>query len=98
MIVPSGRYASPSAWKPGCGGEAQVDQDLGLGPLDTGPVRGTSPVTWIHSVLHGRPHGMPAWIGSYCLVTASANGTGSPGTGHASRVSGTEARWTARVR
>ncbi len=56
---------------------------------------GTVPVTWNHTVPHGRPHGEPTANGAYSCRTASAKGTGSPGAVHAVTSTGTRSRYMA---
>ena len=53
IVVPSGRQASASLWKPGWAVKPRSTSTSGSVPSTPAQSAGTSPVTWIHSVLHG---------------------------------------------
>src|SRR5690242_6779174 len=91
--TPSGEYTVPSAWKPG---PAPVNPRSTTSSGCAQPA-GTAPVTWNHTVPHGRPHASPTAKGRYSRPTASANGTGSPGAVHAATRAGAFARCSAGV-
>ena len=88
IVVPSGRYARPSAWKPAAAVKPRSTTTSGTVPSTAAQFAGIEPMTWIHRVLHGLPHGVPISIGRKVCRTASRKGTGSPGTGQAVKVSG----------
>ena len=92
MIVPSGRQARPSALKPGPPVKPRSMAISTRVPGTSLQPAGTAPCTCSQSVDQGRPQRVPAAIGSYVPATASANGTGSSGTGQACRLSGCRSR------
>ncbi len=91
--VPDASYTSASAWLPG--------QSPTNPRSNTASTRrpaqscGTVPVTRSQLVDHGRPHGSPTANGRYDARNASATGTGSSGTCHTARSSGTNAAYFA---
>ena len=84
-------HTRPSAWKPG----PFMPQPRSSTASSRSPTQasGTSPPSRNHVVPHGRPHAWPRTNGRYSWPTAASNGTGSPGTSHASIVSGRRCRY-----
>ena len=92
IVVPSGRYARPSAWKPAAAVKPRSTTISGTVPSTAAQFAGIEPMTWIHRVLHGLPHGVPISIGRKVCRTASTKGTGSPGNAQAVKLSGALSR------
>ena len=91
-MCPSGVQTSPSAWKPGWPLMKPRSTSTSTRASVVSQSAGTVPVMWNHVVPHGRLHSEPTENGAYSWATASANGTGSPGTSHEVTVSGTRSR------
>ncbi len=90
MMVPSGRQAIPSHWKPGRSllkpRSTMISTEVSAAVPQPS---GTCPCSRSHLVLHGRPQAAPCSCGVNCCRRASRTGTGSSGTSQLLRVSGT---------
>lgn len=91
--VPSGRYTSPSHWKPGM--FSSKPRSRIASTVRPAHASGTVPVTRNQLVPHGAPQRVPTVIGSTSAASPSATGTGSPGACHTATSRGTDSGYTA---